>query len=418
MDRLALHRPGLSPSDWEQQSQNMGAIYMNAVCNIAAAGPAGGGLFTPRSPFGHFSPHVYADWSDASLADPDEPVSGPVSLRGFYTIRDSANWYVNVDTAHLNQRRWVSQERELSPCTLTFGSHQVYWKCGEVLACESFPNSVPGKEAYHLTYTTQSFRGLVKDKAETDEVVRYWYGFVKRYSVTELTQKRDRLPAAYGMAQELLRLMPGNRFLAGLFESHLAESLLWRRLSYTEMSEESPSASSTTTVITNFQVPSWSWASLNCAVICDAHKTWGDFRLLAKISREFDVAPKIFVYCTRLRVTTQGMLLSDALQMTRSASDDNDILKLSPDIPDSTVSLCDLPKRPEVPSSDPAEARKLNADTHLLPIMLLVHFNVVLGLLVNPCHEEEWVVQTVGAFEASFKDKAHLNTVFDLPEIK
>lgn len=117
--------------------------------------------------------------------------------------------------------------------------------------------------------------------------------------------------------------MPGNRFLAGLFESHLAESLLWRRLDHTDMLEQNPSAAVTTKVLTDFQVPSWSWASLDCAVICDAHKTWGDFRLLATVSQDgltplprYDPAPETFVICNRVRITAQLLLLSEALQKT------------------------------------------------------------------------------------------------------
>ncbi|KAK0646896.1 heterokaryon incompatibility protein-domain-containing protein, partial [Cercophora newfieldiana] len=246
-----------SPLDWEAQSRNMGAIYMNAVFNIAAAVPVSRGLFTQRPPFVHFSPHLHIGWDDISLPSSDKPAS----LRGFYTLRDSARWYANVDSAHLNQRGWVSQERELSPCTLTFGPQQVYWKCGEVLACESFPNGVPGMEAYHALYTTRSFRDLVEDAATAEEIVRFWYGFAHRYSETDLTQKRDRLPAAFGMAQQLLRLMPGNRFLAGIFESHIVEGLLWR---FDDTRSRSKPAA--TTVLTDFQVPSWSWASLDCPV--------------------------------------------------------------------------------------------------------------------------------------------------------
>jgi hypothetical protein len=103
-----------SPWDWTAQSRNMGAIYMNAACNIAAASPSSGGLFSTRDPFLHFSPHLFIDWNDIDL----HQTGRPEPLWGFYILRDSAGWSANVSKADLNQRGWVSQERELSPCTL------------------------------------------------------------------------------------------------------------------------------------------------------------------------------------------------------------------------------------------------------------------------------------------------------------
>ncbi|KAK0623852.1 heterokaryon incompatibility protein-domain-containing protein [Immersiella caudata] len=322
--------------DWTAQSRNMGAIYMNAACNIAAASPSGSGLFASRDPFIHFSPHLFVDWGDTTPQHEGSP-----SLRGFYTLRDSAGWSNNVNRASLNQRGWVSQERELSPCTLTFTPNQVYWKCGEILACESFPNGIPGMEFYHVMYTTRSFRDLVKEEATPEEVVRFWYGFVMRYSTTALTQKHDRLPAAFGMAQALSSLMPGNAFIAGLWESHLAESLLWKTCEYDIGTTDTKGV----TVLTDFQVPSWSWASLDCHVICDAHKTWGDFSLVASVVEDGvmtlpdeDTQPSPFVACNRLRVT--GSLLNPIPTLL---AEGGHAFETFPDIPDTAITASESP---------------------------------------------------------------------------
>lgn len=42
----------------------------------------------------------------------------------------------------------------------------------------------------------------------------------------------------------------------------------------------------------------------------------------------------------------------------------------------------------EVVPRDPVEERKLNDNTCLFTIMLLVHYDIVLGLLANPCYDE------------------------------
>jgi len=77
--------------------------------------------------------------------------------------------------------------------------------------------------------------------------------------MTDLTQKRDKLPAAFGMAQELSNLMPGNRFLAGLWESHLGEQLLWKSREPETRVESTPGPLKVATVLSDFHVPSWSW---------------------------------------------------------------------------------------------------------------------------------------------------------------
>ncbi|KAK4443107.1 heterokaryon incompatibility protein-domain-containing protein [Podospora aff. communis PSN243] len=400
-----------SPWDWTAQSRNMGAIYMNAACNIAAASPSSGGLFSTRDPFLHFSPHLFLDWNDIDLCQTGKPEP----LRGFYTLRDSAGWSANVTKAGLNQRGWVSQERELSPCILTFTPRQVYWRCGELHACESFPNGIPGTETYHITYTTRSFRDLLKENAPPDEVVRFWYGFVSRYSATVLTQKRDRIPAAFGMAQALSGLMPENVFLAGLWESHLAESLLWRTRELDDPGR--------VTVLADFQLPSWSWASLDCRVVCDAHKIWGDSRLVATVVEdgvtmlsEDDTEHSPFVLCNRLRITGQLSGLTDTLSRATNA-DGIHPFKLHPDIPDPTVlasQFANLPEQPVLAQHDKIQVRKISRQTLLLPILVFDHFNTVMGLLVNPLEAGGQVFSRAGTFEVSLPDKSEPRHVFRL----
>lgn len=174
-------------------------------------------------------------------------------------------------------------------------------------------------ETYHLEEGTRSFRDLFKDQSTPEEVIRFWCSFVERCSATDLTQKRDRLPAAFGMAQQLLRLMPGNRFLAGLFESHLAEGLLWSVIALKPMKQNSNEVPMIA-VLTDFQVPSWSWTSLSLPVICYSHKVWRRLHFLATITQDGvlplsqgEPVPNAFVVCNRLRVASRLLELEKVL---------------------------------------------------------------------------------------------------------
>jgi len=271
-----------------------------------------------------------------------------------------------------------------------------------------------------MRYTTRSFSDLVKEKAEPDAVVRFWYGFVERYSSRALTRKSDRLPAAFGMATELRRLMPRNCFLAGLWESHLAESLLWR-VSDLETAERGAEPT-TTTVLVDFHVPSWSWASLDCAVVCDTHTIFGEIGVVATVvqygivllSRQA-MLPNSFVSCNRLRITGYLLKLVETFQKAAS-SDETHSFELYPDIPDPTTTdsetILNLPTLLETRPDVRVQQRKLSNATLLLPIMVTVHIDIVKGLLVNPSNHGANTFSRVGTFEAWFTDETHLRTIF------
>lgn len=422
-----------SPSDWAAQSAEMGAVYKNAVCNLASASSEDGtgGLFTNRDPFLHFSPHFRIRWSDVKL----ESKAAPISLKGYYILKDLARWRHNVSRAPLNQRGWVAQERELSPCILVFGRQQLFWKCGEILSCESFPRGIPGMETYNWNSDTRTFRNLIeskqKAKPDEDDVVCFWNAFVHRYSATDLTRKRDRLPATFGMARELLRLMPGNTFLAGLWESHLTEGLLWRVDQYSDKGASEKAG--VATILSDFQVPSWSWASLDRAVMCDPHRINGKFQLLAtavsdglrNLDEHEDGDSNPFVVCNRLKVTSPRLSdLADVLERATDPGQGLPRLRVFPDIVDGQrvasrpdIRLPKIDDDDEHPADGTINQRKLSVDTRVLPILLVPHWDVIIGLLVNPsgCGERN-TYSRVGTFEAWFKDRASLRAIFCLPE--
>jgi hypothetical protein len=129
-----------SPEDWEIESSNMGSVYENSICNIAASAAPDGraGCFFDRHPL---------------LVQPCEALVTPLTMHYFYFDDDGEEvnevelkdpqlcqilpqhvWEEGVTSAVLNGRAWVAQERMLSPRTIHFGKKQLFWECRELVS--------------------------------------------------------------------------------------------------------------------------------------------------------------------------------------------------------------------------------------------------------------------------------------------
>jgi hypothetical protein len=103
-----------SKEDWFQESSRMGDIYSNSYCTISATGAEDGSM-------GLFLDHKSPPASDM----------------------EAKMWEREVDSAPLNQRAWVFQERFLSHRNLMFGRGCLFWECDDNRASESFPDRLP-----------------------------------------------------------------------------------------------------------------------------------------------------------------------------------------------------------------------------------------------------------------------------------
>lgn len=127
-----------STLDWEAESLGMGQAYANSLCNINATSSAdsSGGCFNARE------------------SDLVRPILVSLSGRwtkytspGLHICYPSGAWHNNVETAPLNRRAWVLQERLLAPMQLHCAKKQLFWECRELRCCETLPSSYP---PYHL----------------------------------------------------------------------------------------------------------------------------------------------------------------------------------------------------------------------------------------------------------------------------
>ncbi|CAI6088594.1 unnamed protein product [Clonostachys chloroleuca] len=269
-------------SDWFKESARMGDIYANSYLNIAATAAKDGseGLFFPRNVITAHPFLVQATWTGL------EP--------GTYCLVDDSMWSREVDEAPLNQRAWVFQERFLSTRNLSFGAKRLFWECGGMRACETFPGGLPGpiKSVEFKVSNTNELNKLFpvekkkKKKADKDAVdpaalkawllmvtgahanipqeggfageqqgvpnaYRQWTTVITHYSKGQLTKESDRLIALYGVAQWMREKLIDDEYVAGLWKKHLLNHLLW--MTYPNLKKQRPA---------DYRAPSWSWASV------------------------------------------------------------------------------------------------------------------------------------------------------------
>jgi len=104
------------------------------------------------------------------------------------------------------------------------------------------------------TISTSS-RSSTVQKNNTDEYLGIWYRIVGAYSGLHLTISSDRVLAISGIATRFEPLLNDN-YCAGHWRSRLHKELLWRNYQWMK-TQPRPS---------EYQAPSWSWASISTSI--------------------------------------------------------------------------------------------------------------------------------------------------------
>lgn len=116
-----------------------------------------------------------------------------------------------------------------------------------------------------------------------------WFRIIKNYSSRKLSFQSDKLVAISGLAQKMRHLLGEDVYIAGIWKSNLLHSLLW-----------SANKSSLKRSV-EYCAPSWSWASMNCALsfppdiedvvdVCDFTRIESDLPSAAEIGQHTDRA--------------------------------------------------------------------------------------------------------------------------------
>ncbi|CZR44466.1 uncharacterized protein FPRO_14219 [Fusarium proliferatum ET1] len=218
------------PEDWRREAARMGQVFSNAYCTIAATSAA-------TSNEGFLTPKLSSTLS-ATLETPD---GGLLHISEF--MEDCNR---DLESAPLNTRGWVMQERALSRRTLHFTKTQVYWECGNGLHCERF---------FKLSNPQSA---LFADSDFPKAILKYYKGgritlfqnLYEKYSRLNFSYNSDRPVAILGLEKHLSTVLQ-TRGEFGVFEQYLARSLLWSRPQNIFLKS--------ITFQDGHHVPSWSW---------------------------------------------------------------------------------------------------------------------------------------------------------------
>ncbi|KAK1751484.1 heterokaryon incompatibility protein-domain-containing protein [Echria macrotheca] len=230
--------------DWETQSTVMGLIYKHAICNIAATWADDGSR-------GCFS---FRDSATITPTAIEFPYSGPAAaLPQVYVVTRDANLGDDIESAPLNRRGWVLQERYMALRQLNFAADQVSWECAQLVASEEFPDGFPPSDSVLLNlYTVPSPKPRLSYSSEL-ELRRAWTKLVEIYSLTNLTVFTDKMIAIAGLAMELRQRLD-DVYLAGMWKKDLVRQLCWQNRS-------PPTSGTRYSRVDTYLAPTWSWAS-------------------------------------------------------------------------------------------------------------------------------------------------------------
>jgi len=271
--------------DWNHESLSMATIYAHAYISLAAtaARSSTSGLFSSsllQSPFLHITtPHA------------------PIQLRATQRIlhMQKEYHYLTIDPSNfpLLSRAWAFQERLLSPRVLHFTAHELAFECKQERHCECGTDTSLAKGIKQInTLVPQHENYLNRRNADTASI---WRELVTLYSLTQLTNASDKLPAFSGIMATHQRLGPQlafdassssiintatrrrkgqDAYLAGLWASSIAIDLSWLVPTLTQRT-------------TPWHAPSWSWASIPSGI------SYGRFEGTSKLYSSCSVLPLI-----------------------------------------------------------------------------------------------------------------------------
>ncbi|KAF4628845.1 hypothetical protein G7Y89_g9301 [Cudoniella acicularis] len=238
-----------SHEDWIYEASQMGRVYANAWCNIAATASrdGSGGCFRDRDPLLSQLIKMEASWDGI--------------CRGTYYAFDTGSMDRNVSEAPLNTRGWVVQERLLSPRIIHFANDQIYWECLEMDASEAFPGGMPRQvvgrfkdlDPRSAGQKARIDRGLKSDPLLNTYSI--WSKIVDQYTRCNLTKASDKMVALSALARQVqAQFGPEIRYVAGMWDKYVASQLFWQVSSGESVQVNRPD---------EYRAPSWSWMSVD-----------------------------------------------------------------------------------------------------------------------------------------------------------
>lgn len=159
------------------------------------------------------------------------------------------------------------QERLLARRVLHFCHDQVFWECCELTASETYPQGFPPNSLLQGVVNCKDLNPYSKwnrqnyANASTHDIsYLLWENLKEIYSSCHITRASDKSTAIAGLASRFERVLQ-DQYIAGMWKAQLPHQLLWR-----VWTSIYPLRSELTVEKQDFQVPSFSWLSVNCPI--------------------------------------------------------------------------------------------------------------------------------------------------------
>ena len=222
----------------------MSDIYQNAAINVSADSgiDSRAGCFVTRDqvdiiPLGIHCPQLSQSWQMLPVA------------QNFF------EWMAGTSSF---SRAWIHRERQLARRVLHFTDKEMIWECcgieGRSFASEMLPGGAPFTHGlFNLDHKYQIGRlqqGLIE---ESEEAYATWNDVCENLSEKNLTKASDMPVVLSGLAKDFSRMLSADKYISGLWETTLPQSLLWHTMEFKRRDLE-------------YIAPSWTWLSTGSAV--------------------------------------------------------------------------------------------------------------------------------------------------------
>lgn len=234
-------------TDWAQEASTMADVYTQSYCTLAALSSADSTAGLRKKTQTDQSMLIDITANDGH----NEPfnvrlISSPNSWKSEYD-----GWLVSEPTgtecgttSPLRYRAWALQEKELSTRVIHFGFRRLLWECCKLQATAQLP-------WYHVVRQRARRRpqGSILPLPLSYTMTARWLNICKDYSSRSLTKETDKLIALSGIARSFQKHFPNDKYMAGVWSSHLPLALLWRQGDFAK-----------DRYTTEYIASSWSWA--------------------------------------------------------------------------------------------------------------------------------------------------------------
>lgn len=248
--------------DWARESSKMCEVYSNAYLTIACNSSPGSshGIFHKQS----YSAAVEIPYRDTTIAVrkilAQEHNNYMTLMRHTDTIPEP-----------INCRAWTFQEALLSNRIIYYTDKELKWECNEWRYCECEHGSANIETNDDMTSRFLR-RPHLFETLPLAEIHTRWNDLVVLFSMRSMAYEEDKLPALSGLANSFAAVLQvslgySDQYLAGIWRSSFAESLLWSITEDAYIEDQDPETLKSEYLRTKeWRAPSWSWASVKGTV--------------------------------------------------------------------------------------------------------------------------------------------------------